>query len=473
MSDHKLQVSKHFTPAKIDERQKQMWADTRFAVTVACPGFAHILYTMLNNNDGDHVLYFTKDVDTAATDGKNILANPDFFFALPLENRLFVTVHEILHCVLNHIVQMHQLLKQGYIPYSDGKKLPVIPELTNVAQDLCINAILVGAKTGKFKQGWLLDPNFADVKSQWADVYRKLYEKADAEGRIQYVEMGSCGDDGQTGQGNGQKQPGGKKHPKNGQGQGPGKPTLKGGAPCKGESFDEHLAPGASGGQDADDAAEQHDQTAWDNAIAAAAAAEANRTQGKEPGVLGRLFTSLLTPKVHWRDYIEGLIARSTGSGAYNFRRMDRRMMSRDLYVPETSGFGVNLVVVGLDTSGSISVEQIGEFLSELVGILDTVTPRKVIVLWCDAAIHRVDQVEDLADVEALLEYRPKCGGTDFRPVFDYIEENQLVPDAVVYLTDLMGSFPDHAPEYPTIWGSIYKEGTAPFGTIVDLTDLK
>ena len=57
-------------------------------------------------------------------------------------------------------------------------------------------------------------------------------------------------------------------------------------------------------------------------------------------------------------------------------------------------------------------------------------------------------------------------GGTSFIPVFEYIEKNDLRPDALIYLTDLAGRFPEHEPDFPVIWGAIC-EGTAPFGKVV------
>jgi predicted metal-dependent peptidase len=54
-------------------------------------------------------------------------------------------------------------------------------------------------------------------------------------------------------------------------------------------------------------------------------------------------------------------------------------------------------------------------------------------------------------------------------PVFDYLRENGLEPDALVYLTDGLGSFPREAPKFPVIWGNIYPESKFPFGDVVDI----
>ena len=90
-------------------------------------------------------------------------------------------------------------------------------------------------------------------------------------------------------------------------------------------------------------------------------------------------------------------------------------------------------------------------------GILEDLNPEIVHVVWCDARVHRVDEVTDAQDITLLrAEPVPGGGGTSFVPVFDWVREQRIEPDALIYLTDLMGSFPAHQPEYPTIWGTIH-----------------
>jgi predicted metal-dependent peptidase len=123
---------------------------------------------------------------------------------------------------------------------------------------------------------------------------------------------------------------------------------------------------------------------------------------------------------------------------------------------------------VAIDTSGSIGQREINTFFGELTGILDDVRPSKVYVMWCDARVHKVDEVDDSSDVNTL---KPRGGGgTSFIPVFEEIEKLDIYPEALVYLTDGMGSFPQHAPNYPVLWGDIYNRAAQyPFGEVVDV----
>jgi predicted metal-dependent peptidase len=59
-----------------------------------------------------------------------------------------------------------------------------------------------------------------------------------------------------------------------------------------------------------------------------------------------------------------------------------------------------------------------------------------------------------------------RCG-TSFVPVFERVREMGLKPDALVYLTDGLGTFPSSV-DYPVLWGSIHlgPEGY-PFGEVV------
>jgi predicted metal-dependent peptidase len=43
-------------------------------------------------------------------------------------------------------------------------------------------------------------------------------------------------------------------------------------------------------------------------------------------------------------------------------------------------------------------------------------------------------------------------GGTDFRPVFDWLVRQDRAPDALIYFTDAEGTFPRAEPGFPVIW---------------------
>lgn len=109
-------------------------------------------------------------------------------------------------------------------------------------------------------------------------------------------------------------------------------------------------------------------------------------------------------------------------------------------------------------------------FFAEMAGILEDVKPKRLFVLWCDAKVHRVDEADEPGDLNTIRHKgAPGGGGTSFIPVFEWLQERGIEPDALVYLTDGMGSFPSAKPTFPVIWGNIYEGAKYPFGDVVDI----
>lgn len=411
------------TPKQVEltKQQEKDWEMTRAALLWSCPAFSHIMYTMLDNSGSKHIAYFTDEVPIAATDGSNLLLNPNTFFKYTLKQRVFICAHEIMHCVWDHCGLMHRFLRTGKVPYSDGTTLPYSQELMNVATDLVINDALIESNVGEFSKDWLHDRNLAVSTDSAIDAYRKIFKQ-----------------------------------------------SKSGKSPANGSGFDEHLAPGTSQGKDPASAASQRNEAEWRTQVAAGI--NAAKAQGKLPAGLERLFSDILEPKVDWKDKIAAMFARKVGSGSYDWRRADRRLIVRDIYSPGRSGFGAGTVVVAIDTSGSIGETELSMFFAEMSGILEDVRPRRLLVMWCDAKVHRVDEVEEVMDLPGLrAKGAPGGGGTAFEPVFEEISKMGIEPEALVYLTDGLGSFPKDAPSYPTIWGNIYEGSKYPFGEVVDI----
>jgi len=127
-------------------------------------------------------------------------------------------------------------------------------------------------------------------------------------------------------------------------------------------------------------------------------------------------------------------------------------------------------LVVAVDTSGSIRESEIGQFFSEINAIKGQVRAR-IALLCCDADIDEESPVFFEAWDEFKFEGRVKGGGgTDFRPVFRWIDQQDMKPDTLVYFTDACGEFPEREPPYPTVWLVKGKE-KVPFGVRIQLND--
>ena len=452
---------------KLDYSQNEVWEQARAAMLSQAPHLAHLFYTLMNPRSSGHVAYFTPEIPIAATDGVNLFLNPATALdrkRYSVGNRVFMCGHEIFHNVFNHMGVMAMLRRLGYVIYPDGMKLPYHHSVANAAMDYGINALMIASKIGVYHKEWLYDPNMSvEGMESWVDIYRKLFES----GKVKIIKLppgpcnGGAGGEGDEEEENDQgkgNNPGGK-----GEGKGKGKSDEEGedeeGAIVdtgNQKGFDEHLEPGTGAGKDPQEAEAERNEQEWQTAVAAGmAAAEA---QGLLPENLKRIFSLVLEPKVDWKDRIRALVMRAVGSDEYSWRALDRRLIVRGIGAPGRLGYTCGVIVIGVDTSGSIwaSPKTLEMFFAEMSGILEDLNPEIVHVVWCDAAVHRVDEVTDAQDINLLrAEPVPGGGGTSFVPVFDWVREQRIEPDALIYLTDLMGSFPAHQPEYPTIWGTI------------------
>lgn len=416
------------TPVQLSAEDKKKWIETRSALLWTAPAFTHLLFSMLNPTRGELAALFTEDVPIAATDGSNLILNPKTFFKFSLGKRIFIVAHEVLHCVFNHCVLSRPFSQTKKVKFPDGTELPYDAQLMNVAMDLIINDLLIESKIGEFPEEGVHDPKIATHKDSFLDAYKKVFKQ----------------------------KPGG-----GGKGQGPGQGPGNG----KGSGFDQLLDPGAAQGKNPDQAAQERSDTAWGTAVAAAMAAA--KAQGKLPAALERMFSDILEPEVAWQDMIRALFARKVGAGGYDWRKPDRRLIQRDIYAPQRSGNGCGDVVVAVDTSGSIGQRELDVFFGEMRGILEDVRPNRLHLVWCDAKVHHVDELDQASDLMGLKPHGG--GGTDFRPVFEWVFENNVTPDCLVYLTDGMGYFPQDEPRYPVIWGSIYEGSKYPFGDVVNI----
>lgn len=115
-------------------------------------------------------------------------------------------------------------------------------------------------------------------------------------------------------------------------------------------------------------------------------------------------------------------------------------------------------LVIAIDTSGSCSGEVASLFLREtyqlLLDLREMAQFDSVYVLQCD---EEIQDEQCFTNIDTLFEMREQemygFGGTSFVPVFGRIEELQetdaVVVDALLYLTDTMGVFPEKKPDYP------------------------
>ncbi|MBO4352962.1 MAG: hypothetical protein J5818_05670, partial [Eggerthellaceae bacterium] len=115
--------------------------------------------------------------------------------------------------------------------------------------------------------------------------------------------------------------------------------------------------------------------------------------------------------------------------------------------------------VIAIDTSESCSGDLVKRFIEHTFTIMkkseDFAHDVNVHVIQCDAKVQADTKITDLRDVDTFMEgfYVRGMGGTDFRPVFAYVNDLRKRGEltdlkGIVYFTDGLGQFPEAAPDY-------------------------
>lgn len=190
------------------------------------------------------------------------------------------------------------------------------------------------------------------------------------------------------------------------------------------------------------------------------------KMQGKLPAGIERMVDEIVYVPTPWYTILERFMASFVVSEP-TWSRPNRRHIHGGVYLPGNGKApSMGEVVIAVDTSGSIGGPELAEFQGHLNAILDQCAPEKVTVLYCDAAVGSSDEYAP-EDLPAHFKHVSGGGGTAFGPVFDYVAENDIEPDVLVYLTDGYGSAHCERPHYPTIW--LTTGATEfPFGEVVE-----
>jgi predicted metal-dependent peptidase len=118
---------------------------------------------------------------------------------------------------------------------------------------------------------------------------------------------------------------------------------------------------------------------------------------------------------------------------------------------------------VAIDTSGSVDEEMLSIFLGEVNSMMQQYPNYEINVITADT---KVQSFKTFLPGEALDYEISGGGGTDFRPVFEHIDQHIDYPTLLLYFTDGQGTFPTDAPSYDVLW--IMPELLeVPFGEVV------
>ena len=364
-------------------------------------------------------------VPTACTNGRDELYGREFVQSLDDKELAFVVLHETLHKAFRHLFTWRKLFDED-------------KQLANMACDYVINLMLVDMDKERsllampMKAGkaiGLVDEKYRGMNAkQVFDLLKQ--DKQNGEGVF-----GEDGlEDGDSG------------------------------------GFDEHDWQGAKELSDEQKKAieKEVDQALRQGLI------NHNKMVGKGAGGLGREIGDLLEPKIDWREMLREFVkATCSAKDASSWRRVNRRYLSGDTYMPSLIGERVGHLVIGIDTSGSIGGQELNDFLTEVKGIASEVHPEKVDLMYWDTEVagheeygyHEVDNI--------VSSTKPRGGGgTDPTCMITYMKEKNIKPEAIIMLTDgCIGDWGNewNAPILWTICGQWGKNTYAPNGKTIHI----
>ena len=325
--------------------------------------------------------------NTLATDGRNFYYNSAFVLALgSIDKVIFGFAHEVLHCLYDHF----------------GRTGGRDPKLCNIAQDYCINTDLVqhnvGQKIDEIQilydtkyYGWafeaVYDELMKDIKN--IDLDKLLDQLLDD--HIQNDEGDGDGDGSQNSQnGNSTHRPGISKADR--------------------------------------DAIRDELRESMLNAVAGSGA-------GNLPAGIQRMVNELTNPKMDWRQLIQMKIP-SLIKNDYSYMRPNRKYAQSGIIVPGVRYDDTIDIAIAIDTSGSISMEQMKEVLSEVVGMMDMYDDFTMHIWQFDTNVYEPAHFTKDTSSE-IMDYPLRGGGgTDFDANWKFMNEEGIEPKLLIVFTD-------------------------------------
>ncbi len=422
-------------------------------------------------------VYVTSEVETAATDGRAIYVNPEFWRSLGDREKTAVLIHELEHVARLHPFRLRALSK------ALGAPLRNVAPIFNVASDSVINEDLKasgfrlpsGAITyDTVRRYFGFDPAGLSSEEITARIVKQARrasgqaghgQAGGAVGQAQGQASGQGGREtgGQAGAGRAQAEAeGSRAGGVEGQGTAPSQ-AAGGGSQAGGGGLEEAAAEaeGVLGrtatGEDVmpagegprgvkvkegdrefektvEEAVRRGDYKAFRDAVKSAVVDSymAAKHAGSAPGHMDRVIDSLLKPEIDWRELIRSTLREALGGRVRRtWGRVNRKL---PLLRPGKTTLGAGDVIALPDVSGSISQEELRKMLSEIAGIAAQLSAKVKVIPW-DAEAKGVFEVRRPREV-AEIPLRGG-GGTVLTPALEVAEREIRLPRTpVVVLSD-------------------------------------
>ena len=385
----------------------------RTKLVLAYPFFASLLLK--------HPMVVTELIETAAVDSSGtIFINPSFAEELTVEELVFLFAHEVMHVVYAHRLRM-------------GNR---DHEVWNNACDAVINAMLKDCNVGKIPEGGILIDGITH-KSTAEEVYVKLMSNKKQQGNCGYANKVADLTQNTPGQ------------------------NQQGSSGQQGQGQDGNSQASNSGRQPTD---EEVRKAIADGKQELAQAYNAMRMRGIGGGAIEKYVGEALASRMPWHkimeNYFHAKCEQKTQWTRPNKRYLDTAYMPRRARFPS-----MGRVVIGIDTSGSISDEEIKKFIGHVDRIVEDCHPESVDILYVTEEVEHTEHYED-GDYPIEAQQNRWCGGTDMREVVHWAENNCPDADLVVVFTDGWTPFTENGETLlDVLWVMTEKDGYKNYGS--------
>jgi len=313
-------------------------------------------------------------IETAATDGRNLYYNSRFVMGLNPKEVQFLLAHEILHCVYDHF----------------GRRDNRDRQMFNVAADYVVNADLKKHKIGEFitsvpclydskYEGWSAEQVYDDL-AETSDNIDELIKKLLDE----HLEIEKEGDESSK------------------------KPSIH---------------------------EESINEIKESLREAMLTAHQTCHNSDHIPENVIQIIKEFTEPKINWKTLIETSLL-STIKSDFTWLRSSRKSWHLDAILPGMDRDEMIDIVVFYDASGSITDDMLKEQISEVKGITEQFPNFKITLGTFDTKVHNV-QIYTSGNLDDIVDYKIHGGGgTDFKCMFDYLKNNDILPDQMIVFTD-------------------------------------
>jgi len=390
----------------------------------------------------EFVSIYTWLVPTMATDGIRLFVNPLFASKLEWNQKIFVVIHEIMHCILLHMIR--------------GKGFD--HELFNYAGDYEINTIIIDTiddfnKDFITKLGGLYDEKYLNMPAEL--IYKELLKNSQPKGKGGSGGPGGSGEPGRSGGSGGS----GGAPPPGGYG------VWSPGSEANQRGHADHIMdqdPGGTGtiipkdlgkkiaeksGYAEDEMGQDiNNEAKWEKNSRKMLKDAEDKKAGKGKGgalinILGGLHRGVVDWKAIFTRYVATALSPEKVQRIGNKKHMGEEILR---YGERNKYDAIEKIVVCVDVSGSVNKEMLENMINEINGIIYSRKVKTITVLFFDDGVDE-KSVQTLN--KGTSPFLPKNvkggGGTDFQKPLDWIKNKlQDKISLCVFLTDGQASNP-------------------------------